>query len=49
MSDVLAELPTFLNCTNFVIAWICVIARTSAAIDGAFDENASKHDAYHIN
>ena len=39
----------FPNRTNFVIARVCAFARSSQAFGGAHDENASKHDDYHIN
>lgn len=48
-NNVDAPPPDFPNRTTFVIAWFCVFARSSAAIDGARGENASKNDDYHIN
>ncbi|MBB4374223.1 hypothetical protein GGD63_007052 [Bradyrhizobium sp. cir1] len=44
----MSAVPDFPNRTNFVIARFCPFARSSAAIGGARDENASKHDDYHI-
>ncbi|MEY9179550.1 hypothetical protein ABIG06_001258 [Bradyrhizobium sp. USDA 326] len=41
--------PDFPNRTTFVIARLCLFARSSAAIDDARAENASKNDDYHTN